>query len=304
MEKIIFATLPAAGAPDLEPLLLARSLRAFGGLLADSPLWVLIPNGQPGLSPASRQELEGLGARLLDFELPDEAVRFPFAANVYAAAAAEKEAGGQAGQLAWLDSDTLILGDPSPLLLGNGRRLSCCPVHISNIGAPWNQATDDFWLQVYGDCGVAPERVFPVNSVVEERPLAAYFNAGLLCVHPAEGLLGAWKENFERLYRTPAFEDFYWMLKRYKTFVYQAILAGTVLAALHPDDFQLLSGQFNFPLLLVERMAPERRPARLNDLLTCRYDQLAELRKPAWQRFLPVEEPLKSWLASQLLKPV
>ena len=45
MSNLIFAFMQAYGGDERESLLLARSLREFGGELANQPLWLMMPQG-------------------------------------------------------------------------------------------------------------------------------------------------------------------------------------------------------------------------------------------------------------------
>jgi len=47
-------------------------------------------------------------------------------------------------------------------------------------------------------------------------------------------------------------------------------------------------------LHLHDRVVAERQPARLNDLVSCRYEQFFE--DEHWEEKIRVEEPLRSWL--------
>lgn len=88
MSNLIFAFMQAYGGDERESLLLARSLREFGGELANQRLWLMMPQGLEQVSESTRQMLEGLGVQVHRFEVPEDALKFPFGGKVYAAAAA------------------------------------------------------------------------------------------------------------------------------------------------------------------------------------------------------------------------
>lgn len=294
--SLAFATYAHPQSPALETLLLARSLRAFGGALADRPLWLMVQGRLPELLLPFQAELEQLGCRIVPFQLPAEAEGFPFAAKVWGSAAAEEQAAGQFDELIWLDGDTLILQEPAGLCLEKGKALACCPVHIANIGLGWGDTLNGFWGQVYRACGVTPERVFPVETAVEGRRIRAYFNAGLLGLRPELGLLCAWRDRFLSFFLQPEFTAYYERNPIYRIFIHQAFLAGAVLNLIAPGQIKLLPPVYNFPLHLADRLPSEKLPARLNDLVTCRYDEMTELVEGAWRKLVVVEEPLRTFL--------
>ena len=118
MTNLIFAFMQAYGGDERESLLLSHSLRRFGGKLANHPLWLMMPEKLEQVSEATLRELEELGVQVHRFEVPKEALHFPFGGKVYAAAAAEELASEKSDVLVWMDSDTVFAGEPSDFILG------------------------------------------------------------------------------------------------------------------------------------------------------------------------------------------
>jgi hypothetical protein len=301
MENLIFAFMTGFGEAEKETLMLVRSIRAFAGKLRNNPIWVLMPPREENLSEGTNQELSTLGARLIPFEVEPDALKFPFATYVTATGVAEGLAQGQAGFLAWMVPDTLVLQEPKDFLLGAGKSLGGCSVHLKLLGSGLNEPINEFWSLIYQHCQVATDRIFAMQTTVDEEWVRAYFNSGLLVVRPERGLLRAWQANFERLYRLPEYEAFYQQHDLYKIFIHQAILAGSILSLLKPEEIQQLPFEMNYPLHLHTRVPAAHRPASLNRLITCRYEDYAEFfGDPTWEDLIPVEEPLRSWLHQQV----
>ncbi len=133
--KLIFAFMATPGSPELEALTLAKSIRAFAGKLADSPIWILVPGAEDSLSAQSREETAALDARLLPFQIAPEALKFPFAAKVYASAEAETQAQGQTDLLLWMDSASIIINEPGELLLAGDKSVGDRPVQHTLVGS-------------------------------------------------------------------------------------------------------------------------------------------------------------------------
>ena len=294
MKDLIFACNPTPGNPEIELLLLVESLRSFGGRLADSPFWVLLPNGLD-LPAKTRRRLAALSAEIVLFDPRPADAQFPFASRVTAAAEAERLAESQSAGLVWLDADTLILQEPAGLILAPGLHLACRPVHHRLIGSAADGPVDDFWRTLYAACGVAEERVFAVDTAAGE-PVRAYFNAGLLAVTPADGLLRAWQETFFAVYQRPEIARFYFPNPLYRVFIHQTVLAAVALARTSAHQIRLLPESYNYPLHLHASLPPAHRAARLNDLVTARYDRVDLLAGGGLLNLLPVEEPLHAWL--------
>ncbi|MBN1661410.1 MAG: hypothetical protein JXA93_23665 [Anaerolineae bacterium] len=289
---------------EREAILLADSIRTFGGGLARAPLWWFVPKylAQDGarvdrdLSVGAQERLLALDVELIPFEIDVEVARFFFATDLTAAALAEERAGGQTEQLAWLCANTLVLREPGAFMLGEGKQVGYRPVHHTNVGSRYGEVPDAFWSAVYRCCKVPREKLFPMVTHVDQVAIRPYFNAGHLVVRPERGLLRAWRGRFFAVYRTDEFKALYQADRRYVIFVHQAILSGVLLACLDRDEMQEMPGTYNYPLHLYAEDGTSERPSRLEELVTCRYedwDDLASLSMPAGDEY-------RAWLEGRL----
>jgi hypothetical protein len=193
-----------------------------------------------------------------------------------------------------------VLQPPASLLLPAGKSLGACPVHLKLLGSGFNEPLDDFWGTIYHHCQVDVNKVYPVQTIVDEQVVRAYYNAGLLVVRPERGLLRAWRTNFEALYRRPEYDKYYRMSEMYAIFMHQIVLAASILSSLRPQDYQQLPFGMNYPLHLHSQVDERRRPESLNQLITCRYEDFKEVFcKPRLDSLIRVESPFKEWLQDQ-----
>ena len=230
------------------------------------------------------------------FEIPRPVWKFPFGALVLAASAAEAKAASdnRAELLAVMDPFSLVLNEPWPLLLDPDKRLGYRPVDHTLIGSNYDRPLEPFWASIYNHCGVYEEQVFPMQTSVDLNRLRPYFNAGLLVVRPAGGLLARWWNNFLHYFNAPAYDEFYRQNDIYRIFFHQAILAGTVLSTLEREKLQELPHQVNYPLHMHADYPPERRPAALHQIVTARYDTFFD--DPGWRKAIHIDEPMFTWL--------
>jgi hypothetical protein len=300
MKDLIFAFMLGPGEAENDALRLARSIRTFGGEVCFNPIWMLSQRSEDELPEATRQELFSSGVRLITFDMDPEAVHFPFADYVTAAGIAEGLAQGETSFLAMMATDTLVLRTPSACRLPSGKSLGACPVHLKLLGSGYNDPIDEFWSLIYRQCQVDLERIFPLQTIVDEQPVRAYFNAGLLVVRPERGLLRAWQADFDHCYRLPEFEPFYNKNVLYDIFMHQAVLAGSILSSLKSEEFQQFPFEMNYPLHLHTRVVASRRPANLDQLITCRYEDYDEFfANPDVDGLIQIDKPLKDWLQAQ-----
>jgi hypothetical protein len=296
---VIFAYMIPPGSPARTTMLLAESLRAFGGEMAGNEIWAFLPQLEQTFPEQVWSRLNDLKVRPIPFQLPPYALGFPFAAKVFAAGLAEQKAENQAELLCWMDHDTLFLQEPSQLLLAADKRLGCCPVHHTLIGSRFDQPLDAYWSQVYKHCQVNPEKAFPVTTIVDNQVLRPYYNAGLLVVRPEDVLLRAWQGAFFRYYIDPVYEPFYRQSELYRTFIHQSILAGIIINRLDQPEILELPFTYNYPLHLQQSFPVERRARVINTLASCRYENI--FNQPDWKDQVPVEEPLTSWLHAKIM---
>ncbi|MBN1451424.1 MAG: hypothetical protein JW963_10455 [Anaerolineales bacterium] len=294
MIKLIFAFMQAYGGDERESVLLARSLRMFGGELANHPLWLMTPQKLAHVSATTRQVLSRLDVQLNRFEVPEGALKFPFGGKVYAAAAAEAMASGKADVLVWMDSDTVFAGEPAGLTLGENVKLGYRPVMLKNVSSLHDEPLNAFWSFIFERCDSHLNNLFPMITSVDGVRIRPHFNAGILSVRPKAGLLQAWRNHFERLYRQPELAPFYQENILYRIFVHQAILAATALAKLKKDEMQDLGARFNYPLFL------EGAPEPASNVVTLRYDEFEFFEQPGWENKFLLKGPAKEWLGLQV----
>ncbi len=295
----VIAFLIPSGREEPTAVLLAASLRRFGGGFAGSEILAMTEAGGR-ISPPVRARLEGLGCRITPFTVPGPAQRFPLGAMPYAAAAAEIAA-GQADTLVWMDSDTLILREPGAFRLPDGKSLGFRPVMHLLIGSLLDQPVDSFWRLVYGVSGVSEERIFPMTTPVDGARIRPYFNAGLLVVRPGLGLLSRWRDDFERLIGSDGLRPLLEKDHLYAVFAPQAALAGALLSRLERREMIELSADYNYSLQLHGRYAEGSRVSSLSGLTSVRYDQIRVLAEdPAWRSGIEMDEPHQSWLEQAL----
>jgi hypothetical protein len=232
------------------------------------------------------------------FEIDPGWQGIPFATKVAASAVAEELSGEQGRLLVWLDPDTIFFRQPDEMLLPKGKALACRPVDHQLIGSPVDQPLDRFWLDVYRLCGVSESRLFTMTTSADEVPIRPYINAGCLVVRPEFGLLQAWRQRFDQALVSALFEPYFQQDILYRIFLHQAILSGVLLSLLSEDQIHILSHLVNYPMHMHTRYPTDRRPARMNDLISGRYDTFFD--DSQWPASFASDEPLRHWLADRL----
>ena len=103
------------GALERQALLLFESIRRFGGALSECPIYALAPRAGFGVGRAVRERLVELRVSYTDEVLNTECFEYGSANRVFAAAHVERTTAHEL--LVVLDSDTLVLDEPTAFLL-------------------------------------------------------------------------------------------------------------------------------------------------------------------------------------------
>ncbi|UCF71214.1 MAG: hypothetical protein JSW49_02745 [candidate division WOR-3 bacterium] len=283
---------------EINTILLGESIRAFGGSMANAPIWCMVPEYGKALSESFRERASALNIDVIPFEAKPEIVRFFFAADIEAAALAESLAIGKAKTLIWLSSNTLILHEPSEFILPQDRNLGYRPVHHTNVGSLYDNPLDEFWALVYQSCGVREDYVFPMRTHVDDNIIRPYFNAGILVTRPEQALLRRWKDTFLGLYREPQFLELYKKDNRYHIFIHQALLSGIILSSFSKNEIYELPPTYNYPIHLYAEDTTEFRPQAIDDLITIRHENF--YLEEDWRQKIPFGDRLKHWLIERI----
>jgi hypothetical protein len=299
-EKLVFSSIVYPGkASETNSLLLAESIREFGGALSKQPIWFFMPKLSNELSLDTLTRFQGLDVDVVSFEMDQEVLKFPFTGHAEAAAKAESRANENANLLAWLAPNTLVLHEPTDFILDSNMQLGYRPVHHKLLGLLYNEPLDSFWTLVYNHCGVKETHVFPMKPHVEDEPIKPYFNAGSLIVRPEKKLFSAWRDSFLDVYRNPTLLELYKKDQRNAIFIHQAILSGVLLTILDRNEMVELPTEYNYPIHLFEEDATTGRPKSLEDCITLRHETFHK--DPNWHEKIQLSDSLKDWIKIRLL---
>ncbi|MBL7199223.1 MAG: hypothetical protein ISS56_03650 [Anaerolineae bacterium] len=286
-----FCTLVTSGQEERFARLLIESLRAFGGPLSRSPVWVF-HLGEPSPDPFPGGE----GVRLVPLDI-EGGSHFWFAPKVHACAQAEGMAGSDFRSLVWLASDCLILNPPllfdlawpGDASFGAAFRT----VHHANIGSRAQDPLDEFWSAVYGAVGL-DEAPFAIESFVDRQQIRPYWNTHCFSIDPARGLLGAWRERFVAMVTDRAFQAGPCRDEHHRVFLHQAVLSALVSKELDRDQVRMLPPEYSYPLHMHAQVPPARRARALNDLVCAVHEYSLPVED------IGVREPLRTWLSDRL----
>jgi hypothetical protein len=273
--------------------LLIDSIRSFGGILSEIPIWLFEANPEK----VSCKVFESMGIRVTSLDIPRNVKRYLFGDKIFACAFAEKIAEEHLNSLIWIDLDMLILNPPVLYDLGMSFDTAVRPVHIKNVGLPAVSPLDDFWKKVYQTVGVE-DITATVDSFVDERHIRAYFNSAAYSINPSKGLFKRWLECFEELISDKEFQAGPCQDELHQIFLHQAILSALIVAMIPADRILILPPEYNYPYNLQRSIPPEKRAKSINKLVSVVFEE--KPMDPDKMDEIEINEPLKSWLSMRI----
>jgi hypothetical protein len=279
IEKIAFASIVHVNKfSETCALLLASSIRQFGGSLSQAPIYFLVPTTETSLDQSTQTQLLNLNVALIPFDASNAIRQFPLATDIVASSKVEHVMLSKTDLLVWLGTNTIILKEPKDFLLPDNKKLGYRPVHHINVGSLYDNPLDNFWTLVYKYCKVNPNQIFPMTTHIDEKIIRPYFNAGILVTRPEEQLFSQWNNIFFSVYQNLELIELYKQDNRYAIFIHQAILSGIIISQYNKDDIQELPVSYNYPLHLYNEDKRPSRPANIKELVTIRYESFDDLK--------------------------
>ncbi len=239
------------------------------------------------------------GRACLSLPVPADIRAVPFASKVFAAAHAETLAARKTACMAWLDADTLFLGEPTKFLLAEDNAIGCRPVMLKNVSAVWGQALPEFWRTIYTSTGIDFNQLQPVTSTVDNISIYPHFNAGCLSIHPDDGCLQLWREMLIRMIVLPSIQHMIASDSRYAIFLHQAVLSAVICVKYPTNQILDFGVSYNVPPFLKPRF-PEAVLPPAQAWVSLRYDDYEWLSSGNWRTALPTDLPFYAWLEDQL----
>lgn len=299
---VVFATFAEDDEQLSHVLILAESIRAFAGKYQDAPIHLYLPNER--LETADRRTLSRLAELKVAIghsSAPREALEYYFARKVFAAAEAESALGAKSEILVWLDEDTIVLREPSALLLDSKVAFGYRPVMHNRSGSLYDQPPGQFWGRIYKMLDIDDAALFPMTTPADHQKIRPYFNAGLLAVRPERRLLAQWAGSFRTLYQDPALQEMCRDDVTRRLFLHQTALVS-VLTLLNREEMIEFPVQYNYPMLFRLMYGGLEDFDSIEDVVTLRYDIYFRDPAPDWADKLSGPADKIEWLKGRLGK--
>ncbi|MBA3922690.1 MAG: hypothetical protein H0X31_13725 [Nostocaceae cyanobacterium] len=260
---LAFVICTEPGRLEAQSLMLAESIRKFGGNLKDTPIYSFHPRAGEPITSQTQRAFAALQVNHQQIPINQEFHDYYLANKPLVCAYAEQHIDTEI--LVFLDSDKCFFAEPKEFLLPLGCNVRMRPEYGQGIGSIGPKDPQEwYWQKLYEVLGVKRE-VF-VNTPIGNKKIRGYWNSGLVVVRRSAGIFTAWKENFEKVMRldiTPP-QGIY--------FVEQSVLSVTLCAL--EENVEHLPPNYSYPLPLHNRLSTGLRIKHWNDLVTVHYFNL------------------------------
>jgi len=195
-----------AGELETEVLLLAESLRKFGGRWADVPMVAVKARRGPALATTTVNRLQRLNVQLVDRLLNDEAPWWNTANKAAAMRYVEQHASTR--YVTWMDGDMVVLREPQELAPAPGADFIARAGEACDVASSGSDVKADYWHRICAMFGLRFEEFGDIVSWPDRKAIKAYWQSGIF-TYPREVELGARHyEVFAKLLRTPIASKF------------------------------------------------------------------------------------------------
>jgi hypothetical protein len=292
--RVAFATYAEGAGQARKAMVLISSIRAFAGAWRQARVFVVAD----AEATVELDRAKGPGETCLSLDVPPVAQSIPFAAKAYAAAQVERVVERDVDTLIWLDPESVILAPPEGFVLAPRESVALQPVFLlNNVGVPVGAEFPRYWTRVFDEVGVKPQAVPEVRAGVDDARIRFYINCGAIAYRPSRGIGRAWARALTALLGDRAFRGLVTADAPHAIFLHQVVLSAVLCARTRPTERRWIPIAHGYPMNLAERVPASKRVGRLNDVVCLLYDTVWD-RDPDWLSRIPVDEPLREWLAA------
>lgn len=297
--SLAFIACAEGGSLEYQTRLLCHSIRRYGGVYRDAPIYTFQPRRGRAVGTETLAIFDALGVVHNPETLNTEFAGYAYGNKLFVSARAEELLPEEV--LVFLDSDTIITGEPADLDLPETIQAAAAPVSNGRLGSTGpGHPNEEYWRKMYKICGVKHEGF--VTTVIDRQRIRPYFNSGLVAVRRRTGLFQRWRENFLRLMSAGHIAELTGIAG-----MDEFSLAATLGEV--SDRMRILDARYNYPLELNLRptLPSPFHQAQLEDLIHVHYRFW--FHRPGFLQLLqppldPASEVLQ-WLGHYLpLKPV
>lgn len=295
-ESLAFIICTEKGYLERMSLLLAQSLRTYGGKFKDAPIYSYAPRVGKNISKKTAEQFVALNVIHFYLPLNEEFSYYAIANKVFVLSHAEKTL--DFDFLVFVDSDMLILSEPTDLLLSPEYDIALRPVGSKGVGISGKDDTEyDYWQRLYAVCHV--EQITYTETTIDAKYIQGYWNSGLMSVRRSSKIYSQWETNLLQMLRSQTYP------KNGIYFTEQSTFSATIMGM--KARLIELPGSYNYPIHRQNTLLPTKKIDNLGEIVTAHYHDLFRKVKKYGQPhplagFQKTAPQLYQWLVENLDK--
>ena len=166
-----------AGPLESQVMLLAESLRRFGGRRAELPMVAVRPRAGPRLATATKRKLAELNVDLIE----NNSNKFPWWATANKPAALQSvEDKAKSDNVTWIDGDMIVLKEPQTFAPPEGADFIARAGEAYDVASNGRDDRSKFWQLLCSRLQIDFDDFPDIVSFPDEKPIKAYWQAGLM----------------------------------------------------------------------------------------------------------------------------
>ncbi len=198
MVPITFVCCIESGWLEVQTLRMIESLRRWGGAYASCPVYAVTPRFGPPISKNTRIQLEQLQAQYISFSNQHKYSWNKFLNKLMALKAVEEIA--ETEFISWLDSDLLVVDEPSEFMMKEDFSFVACPADkLSNETSGADDPNDPYWRQICKCVDIDIEELPWVSSEPQHSPMRFCFNSGVFVYRSSTNFAQHYLDTFTQL---------------------------------------------------------------------------------------------------------
>jgi hypothetical protein len=262
-ESLAFIICTEKGYLERMSLLFARSLRTYGGKFKDAPIYSYAPRVGKNISKKTAEQFASLNVIHFYLPLNEEFSYYAIANKVFVLSHAEKTLDFDI--LVFIDSDMLILSEPTDLQLSPEHDIALRPVGSKGVGIRDEKDPEyDYWQRLYAVCNV--EQITYTETTIDVKRIQGYWNSGLMAVRRKSKIYSQWETNLLQMLRSQTYP------KNGIYFTEQSTFSATIMGM--KARLVELPGSYNYPIHRQNILLPNKKINDLGGIVTAHYHDL------------------------------
>lgn len=176
--SLTFVCCIESGPLEFQTTRLVRSIRKWGGDLANCPILAVTPRTGCPLHPETVRLLAESGVRHVKKNVDDPYRWFGYLNKCKALELAETEA--DTDQIVWVDSDVLIVAQPDDLLLEDGVDIAACPTSKTVATEGPGDPNESYWQALCELFDISLDQLGWTTTVDKNEKIRGYYNSGVV----------------------------------------------------------------------------------------------------------------------------